>query len=82
MLDFSRRELVFKFDGEEQTVRFPSVKDLAKYQEEYAKAEEGKQGQLIIDFLVSLGLKQEVADLLEIEACTAILKELTSVKKN
>jgi len=82
MLEFSKRELKFKYDGEEHTVRFPSVKDLSEYQKKFKEAGEDSTAVVVVDFLEKLGLKKSVAEELESHHVEVILKELTSSKKN
>lgn len=77
MLEFNKRELKFKFDGDEQKLRFPSVKDLSAYQKKYKKVGEEDSAEVVVDFLVELGLKKEVAEMLETRQVEVILKKLT-----
>jgi hypothetical protein len=79
MLELNSRKLSFKFNGEDQLLKFPTVKELRDYSNEYDKAED--KISMISKFLVSLGLNQEVCDQLELGHLETILKELTSSKK-
>ena len=58
MLDFERREFVFKLDGKQHTVKNPTVKQI----EELQKGMEGEPDlSQTIEFLEKLGLDKEVA---------------------
>jgi hypothetical protein len=78
MLEFNKRELKFKYGGEEQVLRFPSVRDLSEYQKQYKKASEEEQAEVVVHFLVKLGLKEKVAGELEAHHVEKILAELTA----
>ena len=82
MLEFKKKKLKFKYDDEEHCIRFPSVKDLGEYQKKYKEAEDSDAPEIVIDFLVRLGLDQGVAEVLESDHVAVIMKELTDAKKN
>jgi len=79
MLEFKSRKLEIKFDDELHRLNYPTVKEIQLYNESFDKEE--NKVKMICDFVVSLGLKQEVCDKLEMHHLEAILKELTDTKK-
>jgi hypothetical protein len=79
MLEFNSRKLEIKFDGELHRLDYPSVKQVQEYNVQFEK--EDNNITAICNFIVNLGLKQEVCDKLEMHHLEAILKELTSTKK-
>lgn len=82
MLDLQKRQLKFKYDGEDQLIRYPSVKDLSEYQEKYKEAEGKNEAGVVIEFLIDLGLNAKIANELEASHVQLIMKELTDAKKN
>lgn len=79
MLEFNSRKLEIKFDGELHRMDYPTVKQVQLYNDSFEKEE--NKVKLICDFIVSLGLKQDVCDKLEMHHLESILKELTDTKK-
>ena len=79
MLEFQRRELQFKLDGNEYGLKFPNVEQMSKYSMDYEKAED-KLGS-IVSFLELLGLDSKVSRSMELSHLTTIIKELTAEKK-
>lgn len=79
MLEFKTRELEIKFNDELHRIKFPTVKQVQDYNDNFEK--EKNQVKVICDFIIGLGLKKEVCDKLEMPHLEAILKELTDTKK-
>ena len=79
MLEFTRKELKFKLDGNEYLLKFPSVKQISEYSVSYEKAED--KFDCIVEFLNRLGLSREVSEGMELDHLTTILKALTEEKK-
>ena len=79
MLEFVKRELEFKYDGEVYRLKYPSVKEMSAYSKAYEASEEKLD--CIIDFLAKLGLKKKVCEELEVHHLTTIIKALTEEKK-
>lgn len=82
MLEFESRNLVFKYDGKECRLRFPSAKDWGEYQSKVAEIKDDSASTINagIDFFVTLGLEKEVAEKLEPFQMEKIIDELS--KKN
>lgn len=80
MLEFQSRVLKFKFDGVDHTIRFPNVRELRAFSNNYDK-EESDKVQLIFDLIVSLGMDKEECEKLEMSMLNEILTELTKEKK-
>ena len=79
-MEFFSKELEFKFNGEDQKCRFPTIRELKDYQKDYAKTEEKLD--VIEGFLIKLGLKEEVVQSLHMDHLTKIIEEISGAKKN
>lgn len=79
MLNFESNTLVFNFNGSEHRVRFPTMRRLAEFQKQ---AKDNDSIDVLFSFLKDLGLDDGVSSELEPAHIEAIVKELTSVKKN
>lgn len=79
MLEFTKRELEFKLDEDIYRLKFPNVKQMAKFSKEHSEKDD--KFEVIIDFLNDLGLKKEVSEEMEVEHLTTIIKALTEEKK-
>ena len=79
MLEFQRKELQFKLDDKIHSLKYPSVKQVNEYTKKQEKAED--QLECVIDFLSGLGLDRNIAEGLEVNHLTAIIKALTEEKK-
>ena len=79
MIEFNSRKLEFKFDGEINRIDYPTVRQIQAYNKSFK--DNTDEIKVICDFLISLGLKEDVCDKLEIRHLETILKELTDTKK-
>ena len=79
MLDFKKRVLQFKLDGEVHEVRYPSVKEIKLMQERQKK----KENEFVVleEVLIDLGLKKEIFDTLEVDHLSSIVEMLVNPKK-
>ena len=83
MLKLETNKLRFSFDGQEQTVKFPTIKQFAAYEQEMAgfASEPTKAVEYTLNFLCDLGLERSVADALEIDHVEQITTALRGKKK-
>ena len=79
-MELKRKKLNIKLDGNEHEVSFPTVKQFSEYQKEL-KDSEGKEIDLIVNFLDKLGLKKEISEGLEMDHMTQIIDALGGQKK-
>lgn len=80
MLEFKSKVLKLKVDDVECVMKFPSVKRIAEYKK--AMKEDGFDDTLeTVKLFVELGMPQEIADSLDIDAFNAIVKTLTGAEK-
>lgn len=83
MLDLESSNLVFKFNGTEKKMRFPTVKEWVAYQSQ-VESNKGKNSDIIdagLDFFVKLGLDKKTADALENDHLEKIMTALIGSKK-
>lgn len=67
MLSFKKSVLEFEFDGSMVKVRFPTMKELNEFRKKaklFEKDEE--ETSHVVDFVISLGLPQAIADQIEV----------------
>lgn len=82
MLNLESRNLKFKFDSKDCSMRFPTAREWGVYQSKVSKIKDDSV-KLIdagIEFFVSLGLDKKVAESLEPSHMEKIIEALT--KKN
>ena len=79
MLKLQTRKLESEFNDKKYMANFPSVHQLKDYSVEYDKEED--KTDVVINFLVKLGLPSEVVSQFEMDHLTLILEELSSSKK-
>lgn len=78
-MEIKKRVLALKFDGNDYSVKYPSVKQL----KELSVKREGETDlDMTFRFLSELGLPQEVAEEMESEHINEIISVLTSQKKS
>lgn len=79
MLEFNKRVLQFKFDGEVQQLAYPTVKQIKELQE----LQEKEKNEVVVleKFLIDLGMKKEVFDQLEVSSVNKIVEALVEQKK-
>lgn len=83
MLNLETNRLVLKFNGVEETLRYPTIREFASYEKRVlalnndfeAIVEEG------LGFLMGLGLSKETCDQLELNHVETITETLRSPKK-
>lgn len=81
MLELTKKRLQFKVDEGTYEIVYPSLKAFSNYQKE-VKKHEGDEAEMAINFLVKLGLDQQVAEELEVDHVLAIMEEISgNVKK-
>lgn len=79
MLEFKKRVLQFKYDGEVQQLSYPTVKQIKELQELQKKEE--SEIAVLEKFLLDLGMKQEIYDQLEVGSVNTIVEALVEQKK-
>ena len=79
MLELNSTKLEIKFNGEVNNLTFPTVKQMREYAKNYEESDD--KIEVITKFLIGLGLKKDVCDLLEFNHLEKILEELTKSKK-
>ena len=79
-IEIVKRKLEIKYGGESFEVLYPTALQLAKYQK-MMKEKEDDSILITIDLLVNLGLKKEVAEILEIEDMTMIVEKFSEKKR-
>lgn len=77
MLEFAKRELEIKFDGEVHKLNYPTVLQMKKF----AKQGDSNDIDYTLEFLESLGLKKEISEQLEVGQLEQVVKALTEKKK-
>lgn len=82
MLEFSKKVLKFKFDGNEYEMKYPSVIQVNLFAEKQRKASDDDSLLNVLDLFAELGLPREVSEQLEVEHLTKIVEVLTEGKKN
>lgn len=80
MLEFQRKEFVFKLDGKEHRVKHPTVKQVQELQAESAQKEEPSLEDTI-DFLSKLGLDKDVAYGMEGHHLTTLVENIAGTAK-
>lgn len=82
-MELKKRVLSFKFEGKEINVKFPTVIQMRDYGIEAKKLKEGdsKFIDLMLDFLVKLGLPSELKEELEHEHVMKIMDSITPKKE-
>lgn len=79
MLNLETNNLKFKFNGKEQSMRFPTVKEWGKYRNKL-KNNEGKEAELMLEFFVDLGLDKKVSESLEAHHAESLVNALVEKK--
>jgi len=82
-VELKRRVLNIKFEDKEIVVKFPTVSQQMEFSKQYddAKNEPMEAVNLIIGFLCSLGMPEEVAGQLESDHLSEILEAFNAKKK-
>lgn len=78
-MEFKSRVLKFSFNGEMCSLNYPTVIKMKMYTDSLNGSSDSITPTL--DFLVSLGLKKEIAEQLELEHLNKIIETLTDDKK-
>ena len=81
MIEFVKRELRIKLDGQEYTLVYPSNRKLQEHSIAVKGLEEDKVLDALVNFLDKLGLPKDIAWEMEPYMLEEILTELTSKKK-
>lgn len=78
MIEIKPKVLQLKFNDEICEVKHPTVKQHMEFSKKHetVKDDVEKSIECIFDFLTSLGLKEELKDVLQMEHLNAILKEI------
>ena len=79
MLEFKKRVLKFSFDGKEQELKYPTVKKIKELQ--VLQKNEKDEVVVLEEFLIGLGLDQEVFGELEVDHMNKIVDTLINPKK-
>ena len=79
MLNLETNNLKFKFNGKEQSMRFPTVKEWGSYRKKL-KGSEGEEAELMLKFFVDLGLDKKVAESLEAHHAESLVSALIEKK--
>lgn len=77
MLSFESKKLVFKFDGEEQEIEYPTIRKISQFRKEL-QAKETDEVEITIRFLCNLGAKRETIEALRISQLNKLVEELTN----
>ena len=82
-MEFNKRELNLRVDGQAYKIAYPSVKQIKQYQGKFGahKDDAVKSIEAVQNFLKELGLPTNVSDDLEPSALTTIIDEVSGVKK-
>ena len=75
-MDLSSRKLSLKWNGDEYSVKHPSVKQHMSYVAQLQK-KEGKEVEVLINFLDSLGLPKEASLEMDIAHLQQLMSALT-----
>lgn len=81
MLELKKKELKFKFDGNEYTITHPTVKQVKELQGELKK-KDADSFELMLDLFDKLGLPKDVAEEMEPEHLQIIEENLMGQKKS
>ena len=81
MIEFKRTELELKIYGKEYRVRYPKVSEFQSYSSKAANVEAEKQFDLTRDFLVKLGLDDEIVGELELAHLKRIVATVSGAGK-
>lgn len=76
MLDFEKKVLIFKFNGEEQELEYPTVKMINEFRKQLKK-QDNDEVDLTIDFICKLGSKKEIIESLRVSQLNKLVEELT-----
>lgn len=79
MLEFKKRVLQFKFDGDMHELRFPTVKEIKEMQK--LQKENKDEVAVIEKVLKKLGMPEGLFDQLEVDHLEAIINKLVNEKK-
>lgn len=82
MIEFQRKKLKFKLDGQEYGFNFPTVGQYRSFNKKLKNMGEGNEFDCMIEFLVSMGLNAEIAEGMEVDHITAIFDEISGQKKS
>jgi len=81
MLEFKSSVLQFKFNGVDCEIKFPTIKALKQFRDDSKKAGEDEAADKTIEFLVGLGLQQEIAEALEVDHLKKIIEAISGESK-
>lgn len=82
-LELKRKKINVKLDGQSYPLTVPTLREADKYQARAKKAgDEGKELELLFDFLNERGLPKEVIESLEVDHVNLLVEHLLGVKKN
>lgn len=82
-MEIKKRVLNLKYEGQQYSVAFPSVKDLKKYQSQFEKSKDDdvKAIEKSQEFLSELGLPMDISDQMEINDLKEIIEHISGQKK-
>lgn len=80
-LEFKKRKLDIDLYGEAVEMQFPTVKQYKDYQEKIKSADKDRDYQIMIDFMIELGLPADKIDDMEPEHLGQIMETLSGSKK-
>ena len=84
MMEFKRKEFIFKLDGNAYNVKHPTVKQVQEFQKDTEGKKESDSLGATIQFLSGLGLPEEIAYGMEPEHLKIVVDNISgtgSVKK-
>jgi hypothetical protein len=77
MLELNSKTLDLKFNDKVYKLKYPTVKELRGFK----KAKDGDEFDTVISMFINAGLPEKICESLEIDHIEAIIKELTTTKK-
>jgi TRAP-type C4-dicarboxylate transport system substrate-binding protein len=77
MLSFDSKKLVFKFNGKEQEIEYPTVKKVNQFRKEL-KNKEHDEVETVVNFICSLGAERETIESLRVSQLNKLVEELTN----
>ena len=77
MLSFDSKKLVFKFNGEDQEIEYPTIKKIGMFRKDL-QSKDNDEMEVTINFLCNLGAKREVIEALRVSQLNKLVEELTN----